>query len=309
MPDCIAVFFNQKPVTVKSEQMGCYYFNILQAVELCKSWNACIVPPKFPLCPRDNVLVELYKHEPWDASILAIGSLNSAEVLDYSACKTLTFDEFVTQSGNKVRMKTETLNIDGEQFTLDSASQYWILDIPPRWDLQGHDPMIFYTKLYKTLPIRLHQDTLSKWNHIVSRTFLGVHWRRGDRGNITMGNIGNRLWKSTEPDKVAKDINIILEQNPTIEIVYISTNSGSKIDKRALEMLVNAPLFFLEKPLNIPPLDLWKWDILDLCICSKAHHILLSPGGLQNSSAFGRLLYAEALNKNPKITVSSMPYV
>jgi hypothetical protein len=40
-----AVFFIQKPFTADTEQLGCYYFNILNATIKCKSWNAAIVPP------------------------------------------------------------------------------------------------------------------------------------------------------------------------------------------------------------------------------------------------------------------------
>ena len=73
-PGCKAVYFFQKPFTADTEQMGCYYFNILQAVELCKRWGAAIVPPRFPLCPRDNTKVEFNSTDHWASSILAIGS-------------------------------------------------------------------------------------------------------------------------------------------------------------------------------------------------------------------------------------------
>ena len=295
------IYFYQKPFTVNSEQMGCYYFNILQAVEYCRLLNATIVPPLFPLCPRDNTMVEVYKSMHWENSILTIDSISSTEVLEYTI-PTMHLDEFIQASSKRVNMNHLTLDINSIIFHQDIHSPYWILDMTPRWDLQGNAISFFYNKLYKTLPFK----HINLSNIDIVRPCLGVHWRRGDRGNITMGHIGQRLWNSTEPDQVAKHINSYLEQDPTIKSVYISTNSGSKRDRSNLESLIHAPVYFLSRP-NTNPLDHWKWDLTDLFLCSSATHILLSPGGLQHSSAFGRLIYAEALRKNPNVTVTSMP--
>jgi hypothetical protein len=301
-----AAFFYQRPFTANSEQIGCYYFNILQAVELCRAMECAIVPPNFPLCPRDNSMVEVYKNEHWEKSILTIDSISSAELLEYSI-PTLSLGEFAEASGKRVNMSFLSLEYRGILFIQDPESHYKILDMPGRWDLQGHDPNLLYMKLYKTLPFKRPKIPLATTSleDILSMNCLGVHWRRGDRGNITMGEIGKRLWKSTEPDQVAKCINILLEKNPKIELVYISTNSGSTYDRETLELLVKAPIYFLYRPRSTNPLEHWKWDLTDLFLCSKASHLLLSPGG-QNSSAFGRLIYAEAL-RGSSVQVSHMP--
>ena len=297
-----AVYFLQKPFTANTEQLGCYYFNVLQAVELCRAWNAAIVPLKMPLAPRDNTKVELNSIEHWSASILEIGSVDSREVLDYSNVKTLTFEEFVLQSKGEVFMTTDRLTVGETEFKKSETSKYCILTVPPRWDTQIRDAYVFYNTIYPTLPIN-HQilhDKIPEWYTTLSdRPFLGVHWRRGDRGNSILGNIGRRLWNSTEPDRVARYINKYLEQNPELDWVYVSTNSGSEYDRNILISLVKKEVRFFNTPVSTAALDRWKWDLTDLLLCSKACHLILSPGGLVNSSAFGRLMYAECLLQNP----------
>jgi len=301
-----AVFFYQRPFTANSEQIGCYYFNILNAVEICRAMHCAIVPPNFPLCPRDNNMVEVYKNEHWEKSILTIGSISSTELLEYSI-PTLSLDEFAEASGKRVNMTYLTLEYKGIVFTQDSESQYKIFDMPGRWDIQSHDEPLEYTRLYKTLPFKRPEIPLGtkSLEDMLTKNCLGVHWRRGDRGNILLGELGKRLWKSTEPDQVAKCINILLEKNPAIELVYVSTNSGSTHDRDTLELLVKVPIYFLYRPRNTKPLEHWKWDLTDFFLCSKASHLLLSPGG-RNSSAFGRLIYAEAL-RGSSVEISHMP--
>jgi hypothetical protein len=303
MATCTAVYFIQKPFTPDTEQLGCYYFNILQAVELCKTLSAAIVPPIMPLCPRDNTKVEINSTDHWKSSILEIGSVSSTEVLDYNSITTLSLNEFYIRSNGKVKMKSSDFKIAGFKFILDNSSDYWILDLPARWDTQGNDPYIFYNTLYPILPINtsIISGKIPDWYAVLSENpFLGVHWRRGDRGNKVLGQIGRALWYSTEPVQVAKYINIYLEKNRDIEWVYVSTNSGSLIDRETLKGLVKKPIYYFDRPLNIKPLDIWKWDLVDLLLCAKSCHIILSPGGLNNSSAFGRLMYAECLKQNPE---------
>jgi hypothetical protein len=290
--------------------MGCYYFNILNAFIKAKQIGAAIVPPLFPLAPRDNKLVELNSHEPWSGSILEFGSINSADVLDYSSIKTLTLAEFHTRSNGRVSMKHTEITISGLAFVNDSTSMYTIADLPGRWDTQGNNPQTFYKELYKLLPLR--SDITNESEQLRSlevKPFLGVHWRRGDRGNVILGEIGKRLWYSTEPDKVAACINRYIEQYPELEWVYVSTNSGSDEDRELLKDLVKVDLKYLEVPTDGPALDLWKWDLTDLIICSKATHLLLSPGGFQNSSAFGRIICAEYLKDNNEPHIKFMPLV
>ena len=297
-----AIYFLQKPFTVNTEQLGCYYFNILEAVEQCKSYGAAIVPPRMPLCPRDNTKVELNSNEPWDSSIRTIGSVDSTEVLDYTNVSTLSLNDFYSKSNGKVSMKSSTLDISGITFISEPTSKFWILDLPSRWDIiNGRDHHIFYNILYPMLPLNpsILNGRIPDWYIEKSvRPFLGVHWRRGDRGNTTLGSIGQILWNSTQPNHVAKCINTYLLKNPELEWIYVSTNSGSKEDRTRLSSLVNKPLYYFESP-ECEALDQWKWDITDLLLCAKAKHLLLSPGNLQNSSAFGRLIYAECLQQNP----------
>jgi hypothetical protein len=302
MAMCTAVYFIQKPFTADTEQLGCYYFNILQAVEFCKTLSAAIVPPIIPLCPRDNTKVEINSTDHWKSSILEIGSVSSTEVLDYTNIPIISLNEFYIRSEGKVKMKSTILEIAGLNFTSDSLSQYWILDLPPRWDTQGNDPYIFYNTLYPILPInpKITDGKVPDWYAVLSeKSFLGIHWRRGDRGNKVLGPIGRALWYSTEPIQIAKYINMYLEKNRDIEWVYVSTNSGSLIDRETLKLLVKKPIYYFDRPLNIKPLNIWKWDLVDLLLCAKSSHLILSPGGLQNSSAFGRLMYAECLKQNP----------
>ena len=296
---CEGIYFIQKPFTVNTEQIGCYYFNILSAFIKAKELGAAIVPPLLPLAPRDNISVELNSDKCWSGSILDFGSINSADVLDYSSIKTLTLAEFHTQSNGRVNMKDDTLTISDFTFVNDSTSSYTIADLPGRWDTQGNDPQLFYRGLYKSLPLRSDFIDEPAWFRILKlRPFLGVHWRRGDRGNIALGEIGKRLWHSTEPDKVAACINRYIEQHPELEWVYVSTNSGSEEDRQVLKSLVKLDIYYLDIPDGEAALNLWKWDITDLFMCSKASHLLLSPGGFQNSSAFGRIICAEYLKFN-----------
>lgn len=312
MSRCQAIYFLQKPFNANTEQLGCYYFNILEAVDYCTNYKVQMVPPRLPLCPRDNTKVELNYMNQWDSSIRVIGSVDSSEVLDYSKISTLTLGEFYYNSNGKVRMKDQTLDISGFIFSSESESEYWILDIPSRWDLQGRDHHIFYNILYPVLPFRnsVLEGRIPEWYINKSKTpFLGVHWRRGDRGNSTLGIIGKYLWESTNPINVAIFINNYLVRNPELEWVYISTNSGSDNDRTKLCDLVNKPVYYFNIP-KVLPLEQWKWDITDLLLCAKAKHLILSPGNLQNSSAFGRLMYAECLQQNPTdALVSFMPII
>ena len=311
--NCIAIYFLQKPFTANTEQMGCYYFNILEAVELCRSLNASIVPPQLPLCPRDNKKVELNSTDHWYSSILAIGSIDSTKVIDYTNIKTITVSEFHNQSNGTVKMNNESLTISGLNFLKDDNSKYWIVDLPKRWDIQGRDPHIFYSSLYQLLPLKtsILDSRIPEWyKNNCKKSFLGVHWRRGDRGNSILGQIGKHLWASTEPRLVGKYINNYISKNPDIEWVYVSTNSGSAIDRKILSETVIKPLYYFDTPFEIPALERWKWDISDLLMCAKAKHLLLSPGGLTNSSAFGRLIYAECLRQNPDdALVNFIPFV
>jgi hypothetical protein len=307
MSRCQAIYFLQKPFNANTEQLGCYYFNVLEAVEQCINYKVSIVPPRLPLCPRDNTKVELNSMNPWDSSIRTIGSVDSSEVLDYSKISILTLREFYYNSNGKVRMKGQTLDISGLIFNSEATSEYWILDLPSRWDLQGKDHNIFYNILYPTLPLKntVLEGRIPDWYIDKSKIpFLGVHWRRGDRGNTTLGSIGKYLWKSTDPINVAACINKYLVINPELEWVYVSTNSGSDSDRKKLCELVNKPLYYFKIP-RVLPLEQWKWDIADLLLCAKAKHLILSPGSLQNSSAFGRLMYAECLQQNPTDAIVS----
>jgi hypothetical protein len=302
------IYFIQKPFTVNTEQMGCYYFNILSACIKAKELGAAIVPPYLPLAPRDNKSVELNSDKPWSGSILDFGRINSADVLDYSRVKTLTVREFHTRSNGLVNMVHEKYTIGNYNFTNDSTSKYIINDLPGRLDTQGNDTQLFYKELYKLLPLRSDIIKEPEWfTSIKLKPFLGVHWRRGDRGNVTLGEIGKRLWNSTEPDKVAACINRYIEQNPRIKWVYVSTNSGSDEDRQLLKDLVKVDLHYLDIPQDESPLRLWNWDLTDLFMCSKASYLLLSPGGFQNSSAFGRLICAEYLKYNDEPAIKFMP--
>ena len=295
---CEAIYFVQKPFTVDTEQIGCYYFNILSAYIKAKALGAAIVPPLLPLAPRDNKMVELNSDMPWSRSILDFGSINSSEVLDYSRINTLSLEEFYSKSSGLVNMKSDSLTIEGHLFTKDDSSKYMITDLPKRWDTQANDPALFYNGLYSELPLRPDIIREPSWfTPLKSSSFLGVHWRRGDRGNVALGLIGRRLWISTEPETVAAHINNYIEENPQIEWVYVSTNSGSDEDREVLISLVKVEVHFMDE-VEDKPLNLWKSDLTDLFLCSKASHLLLSPGGLHSSSAFGRLICAEYLRYN-----------
>jgi hypothetical protein len=308
----VAVYFIQPPFTAKTEQLGCYYFNILLSIELCRKWNAAIVPPRIPLAPRDNTKVELNSTEDWAKYIFQLGSVDSKEVLDYSKIKTIDLHEFYRASAGRVFMKQDTLDVSGLQFTKDASSKYFVLNMPPRWDTQSYDPHIFYNELYGMLPLNSNiiEQRVPEWyDTLKGQPFLGVHWRRGDRGNASLGHIGRVLWLSTEPCLVAIHINKYLLENPHLQWVYVSTNSGCQTDKELLRTLVKKPLHFFNRPTDVKPLDIWKWDLTDLLLCAKTDHLLLSPGDLNNSSAFGRLMYAESLRQNPETAlVRFMPY-
>lgn len=311
---CLAAFFLQKPFTSDTEQMGCYYFNILNAVYLCKAFNAAIVPPLLPLCPRDNSRVEKQAQRDWASSILEISSISSDQVLDYSKVPSIGFEEFVARSNCRVRLpdKLRELEICGTLFIHDPESVYWILHLPQRWDIQQVDEYIFYNESYPMLPLREAPLELTPAWFVEKSTkpFLGVHWRRGDRGNAKLGQIGLHLWLSTEPGLVAKEINRYLERNPDLDWVYVSTNSGSEDDRRELKRLVSKPLYFFERPSSVPPKDHWRWDICDLLLSAQAQHLLLSPGGFKNSSAFGRLMIAQYYQNHPSdALVSFLPLV
>ena len=313
LEECKAIYFIQKPFTSKTQQMGCYYFNILQAVELCRIWGAAIVPPMLPLAPRDNNKVELDHNEPWEDSILEYGSIDSSKVLDYSQVKTISFNNFCKESNLNVYTNSDNLDISGVKFTKNKQSKYFILNIPPRWDTQKNNEMTFYRIIYSTFPFRndIFKHNIPEWYlNICNTPFLGVHWRRGDRGNACLGSIGKTLWYATEPDKVAMIINTYIEENPGLSWVYISTNSGSMDDKELIMQLVKVPVYFLDVPEGVEALDRWKWDVTDLFMCAKAKHIILSPGGLTGSSAFGRIILAESMRQNiDRTKYSFMPFI
>lgn len=307
-----AILFYQKPFTAETEQMGCYYFNILNAVLQCKALDCQIVPPLLPLCPRDNTKVEKQPEISWSSAILTIGEISSDKVLEYSKVPHISLSEFIEQSKGRVRMQPQSLSFRGQMFYQDETSEYWIQALPGRWDTEGNDPNTFFCELYSMLP--LHQHPLSRtppWFVEESKKpFLGVHWRRGDRGNYSLGPIALALWNSTQPEQVANEINRILAKNSDLEWVYVSTNSGSEKDRQTLQRLVKKPLRYLERDTILEPLDIWQWDICDLLLCSQAKYLLLSPGGLLRSSAFGRLMIAQNYLNHPTDALNSfMPIV
>ena len=203
-------------------------------------------------------------------------------------------------------MNPDSIDIQGFHFKKDINSKFHITNLPGRWDTEGHDPHIFYSTLYPTLPLNYEsvKAYIPLWYNIRStKPFLSVHWRRGDRGNTVLGEIGRHLWISTEPRTLAKYINKYLEQNPKIDWVCVSTNSGSVFDRSILQSLVKKELIYINADPNTKPLDLWKWDILSIFLCAASPNLLLSPGGIRNSSAFGRLMYAECLQQNPETAI------
>jgi hypothetical protein len=205
-------------------------------------------------------------------------------------------------------MNSESIEISGFKFIKDTASKYYVMNMAPRWDTQGHDPNLFFNDLYPILPLNhcIVTGRIPDWYAEESKKpFLGVHWRRGDRGNSILGPIGRSLWFSTEPEVVAIRINRYLDNNPELEWVYVSTNSGSEYDRRTLTTLVKKPVRLFRQPPNVKPLDIWKWDLTDLLLCGKTNHIMLSPINIQSSSAFGRLIYAESIRQNPDTALVS----
>jgi hypothetical protein len=314
LPSFKAVLFIQKPFTSDTEQMGCYYFNILSAVYLCRQLEAAMVPPLLPLCPRDNYRVEKQAHRDWASAILEISSIPSEQVLDYSNVASVSLDEFYSSSGGKARLpdKSNSLDVRGFRFTNDPDSEFVLLHLPQRWDINQHDPHVFFNESYPLLPLlESPLDLAPAWFREASKKpFLGVHWRRGDRGNAKLGQIGLHLWMSTEPAVVAKQINVYLESNPELAWVYVSTNSGSEEDRKTLQRLVKKPLYFFERPANIPPREHWRWDICDLLLAAQAQHLLLSPGGFTHSSAFGRLMIAQCYKNHPSdALISFIPLI
>jgi hypothetical protein len=312
MDTCRGIFFWQKPFTAKTEQLGCYYFNILSAVLVARKAGAPLVPPLMPLAPRDNTKVEANPQLPWDSSILEIGSVPSEEVLDYSQVATMSLEQFVAESGGRVKMAFETFHTRGFTFMQDFESEYWIVAMPGRWDTLDNDPHLFFNQLYSSLPLKKHPLLLSPpWFEMErKKPYLGVHWRRGDRGNYSLGPIGLAQWRATEPSDVAEYINEYLQKNPELEWVYVSTNSGSEKDRLLLQQLVKKPLRYFERPAAIPALKMYEWDLCDLLQCAQAKHLLLSPGGFERSSAFSRLILAECYQNNPtEALVSFMPSV
>ena len=79
----------------------------------------------------------------WENSILTIDSISSTEVLEYTI-PTMHLDEFIQASSKKVNMSHLTLDINSVTFLQDIHSPYWILDMTPRWDLQGNAISFFY---------------------------------------------------------------------------------------------------------------------------------------------------------------------
>lgn len=307
-----AVLFYQKQFTADTEQMGCYYFNVLSAVLQCKDLGCSIVPPLLPLCPRDNTKVEQQPEISWSSAILTIGQISSEKVLDYSQIPSISLEEFAEKSGGRVRMLPQSLQFRGHMFYQDETSEYFLQTLPGRWDTQGTDPHLFFNELYPQLPFL--QGPLSRtppwFTELAKKPFLGVHWRRGDRGNYSLGPIAFALWSSTQPLQVASEINRILKANPELEWVYVSTNSGSEKDRVMLQSLVEKPLRYLERDTVLEPLEIWQWDICDLLLCAQANYLLLSPGGILRSSAFGRLMIAQNYMNRPTDAIHSfMPIV
>jgi hypothetical protein len=60
--------------------------------------------------------------------------------------------------------------------------------------------------------------------------FLGVHWRRGDRGHAEMANWGRCYWEWSQPGQISNRLCEILQER-NIRHVFIATNSGSPEDR------------------------------------------------------------------------------
>ncbi|MGB1593264.1 MAG: hypothetical protein ACPIOQ_10970, partial [Promethearchaeia archaeon] len=75
-------------------------------------------------------------------------------------------------------------------------------------------------------------------------SYVGVHWRRGDRAHPEMGQLGARMWELSTPDHLSCEINrLLLEFN--VSSVFVGTNCGTAAEYDRLRELVQAPVVFL----------------------------------------------------------------
>ena len=75
-------------------------------------------------------------------------------------------------------------------------------------------------------------------------SYVGVHWRRGDRAHPEMGPLGARMWELSTPDHLSCEINrLLLEFN--VSSVFVGTNCGTPAEYDRLRELVQAPVVFL----------------------------------------------------------------
>ena len=86
--------------------------------------------------------------------------------------------------------------------------------------------------------------------------YIGVHWRRGDRGHPEMGALGDLMWQLSSPEHLSCELNRLLLEWPAATSVFVGTNCGTPADRALLRRLVHVPLVFLSD------LDLFGYRLL-----------------------------------------------
>lgn len=315
-----AILFLQPRPGSHTEQLGCFAMNIWQAAAMVAS--GCWVEPAIPFAPRDNGRVEAHPDESWETSILAYYTRPASDIFSHSdsGSKWTRLEDFYNGCGGRANMSEigkNTIVIHKEglyeiedhcmeesyRFTHCAESPYKICKWPRRWDLTGERTFKdFFLSAYKPLPFRL--------GCAVHENRATIHWRRGDRGNYSLGEDSKVKWQKTDPVRFASWASKYLIESVMPEVAIL-TNSGSKADMDAFEKTLvekgyAGKISWILSDYSADPLLSWKKDLAALDDAAGSKLILLSPGGVTTyGSAFGRILVAETLRRGVRPVVLS----
>ena len=120
--------------------------------------------------------------------------------------------------------------------------------------------------------------------------YVGVHWRRGDRGHPEMGEQGDRMWALSQPEHLSCEINrLLLEYN--VSAVFVGTNCGTPADRERLRALVHAPLVFLS---DLGLFQDWQHGLdavtVEMFVLAYAKVFLTAGDSFWGSSTISRLV-------------------
>ena len=323
------------------QQFASYYYNVVGAFLDAEAAGARVVSPMLPFAPRNNRILETDPTQPVANHIQIRYGVDSRIFLDLSDAFVCDLDEFVAES--KGRINSEFFD-DGAEvyfnpvhrvfqdagseqtltFTVDKSSPFKVQPMPERWDYGKKIDPIFRASIkypfHRGIPNYLPSEEYMKF-YDECKSFLGVHWKRGDNLCAEHGETADDHSIRTDPERVGDSINYLLSVNkkahgedPSVPLcngIFIATDTTVKKDRDRVIQIIRKehkkiPIFMTPDLTAVEPEKRWAWDGADLWLASQANALFLSPYVLEDCSCFGRLIAANARRRVAKLSVTFM---